>query len=278
MAMLTRSVTTILITGHRGFIGKRLIDRFKSSAPSFKILLYPGDLLNRDDLTKFFAAQQPIHAVVHLAGTFDGDFDTLLKKNVVTTHNLLNTSAEFGVSSFIYASSGAVYGESAPDRPCKEDDPRLPNTLYGLCKKMAEDLVFYFHRSHGLRTIILRFPHVYGESNDKGVLYHFLQGIRTQGKITVYGDGMQSRQFLHVEDACDALEKSLLYRDAGVFNISNPRAFTIREVIDCLKQKKSFGVEYKATNNFLQHLLLDTSKAEKTLGFRAQFTELKLPL
>lgn len=276
--MPTRSVPKILITGHRGFIGRTLIQRLKTSSVSLEILYFPGDLLKVEDLVKFFKEQGPVHTVIHLAGTFDGDFNTLLEKNVVTTHNILNVSTAFDVSSFIYTSSGAVYGNPVLGSPFKEEDPRRPNTLYGLSKKIAEDLVFYFDRTHDLTTLVLRFPHVYGESNNKGVLYHFLHDIQVHGKITVYGDGMQSRQFLYVDDACDALEKSLSYHDSGVFNISNPHSFTLREIIEMLKQKKTFIVDYQPTNNSLQHLLLDTSKAKKYLDFRAQFTELKLPL
>ena len=108
----------------------------------------------------------------------------------------------------------------------------------------------------------------------KKAYYNFLKAIHTKGSITIAGDGSQSRNFLHVSDACNAIIKSVDYNENNIFNISNPVKTSIKELVTILKQYHSFDINYKDADNFLRDLLLDTSKAEKILGFKAAFGDL----
>ncbi|MDB5251197.1 MAG: UDP-glucose 4-epimerase [Flaviaesturariibacter sp.] len=255
----------IALTGSRGFIGKALAARLATAgAPC---IAFPGNLLSTADLESFFE-QHPVDQVVHLVGGFEGDFDRLLETNVRPTQHLLEVGRRYGLRKVIYASTGAVYGEPLGDTS-KETDPLLPNTLYGLAKKLTEETLHFYTRQYGIDAVILRFPNVYGEGNAKGVLYHFLQAIRRDGALTIAGDGSQSRNFLHVTDACIAIEKALAFEGSGIFNISNPVKVSIRDLVDQLACHYSFGVNYREQDNFLKDLLLDTTKAEQVLGFRA---------
>ena len=115
---------------------------------------------------------------------------------------------------------------------------------------------------------------VYGENNDKGVIYHFVNDIKKKGYITIAGDGNQSRNFLHITDACIAIEKALLYNKTNVFNIANTQKLTVNDVVAKLQAKYTFTIKHKSNDNDLKDLLLDTIKAQSELGFTANVNEL----
>jgi UDP-glucose 4-epimerase len=255
----------IAITGSRGFIGANLVAILKEKNIPF--IAFEGDLLEQDSVKEFFRVH-PVKQVIHLAGSFTGSFKQLIQKNVMTTQHLLQAGAEAGLQKIIYASTGAVYGEPV-EEVSVESDKRRPNTLYGLTKKMAEDVIFHYHLVRNLRYIILRFPNVYGEGSKSGVLCNFLTDIHLKGSITVAGDGKQARNFLHVKDACNAIVKSIRHEQNNVFNISTIEKISINELVALLKQFFSFDIHHKAADNNLKNLLLDTSKAESLLHFKA---------
>ena len=252
------------ITGSDGFIGKHLVKYLKNDG-SYNIKCFNGDLLKESDVKEFFR-KKDFDTVIHLAGTFFGDFAALMDANFKTTENLLRIGKENGLKKIIFSSSGAVYGEPIKG-VSKESDPTKPNTYYGVTKLYAEKLIELYNYLHGLQYVILRFPNVYGEGNDKGVIYNFLDGIENKGKITVYGDGSASRNFLHVSDACNAIYRSINYKNSDIFNISNPQKISINDLVSELKKDRNFKVIHKEANNKLHDLLLDIGKAREKLKF-----------
>jgi UDP-glucose 4-epimerase len=256
---------TIGITGGSGFIGSHLTPVLDAAGISYRI--FAGNLLDTKDIELFFLGTR-ITTIVHLAGTFEGSFQSLLEKNVMTTENLLGTGIKHGLKKLIYTSTGAVYGDPVNEQST-EADPLQPNTFYGLSKKFAEDCVRYYQQNHQLHYVILRYPNVYGEGNKKGVLYNFLQAIKNKGEIAIAGTGEQSRNFLHVTDACNAIVKALSYHGApDSFNISNPIRFTINDVVRKFQKHYDFSVTYKPKDNYLKDLLLNIDKAEEKLKFK----------
>lgn len=261
------------ITGCDGFIGKHLIELMEKSG-KYDIRCFKGDLLKEEDVKDFFK-KGDIDIVIHLAGAFFGDFTTLLNANFKTTETLVRIGVESGLKKVILSSSGAVYGEPV-SRSSKEGDPLRPNTYYGLTKLYAEKYLEFYRYTHGLQYVIMRFPNVYGNGNDKGVIYNFLRDIKEKGVVTIYGDGSASRDFLHVSDACVAILKSIGYRNSDVFNISNPVKVSISDLVKMLKQKYTFSVESKEANNNLKSLHLSVKKAESLLGFKARVNKLDI--
>lgn len=264
----------ICITGTDGFIGSNLT---KTLNLNNNIILIPfdGNLLNKDDIVNFFDANKNIDQIIHLAGTFFGDFDELLKINVLTTQNLLHIAVKNGVKKIIYPSSGAIYGEPIMEESL-ETDILKPNTFYGLAKLYTEDCIKYYYNNFNLNYIILRLPNVYGENNNKGVIYNFLTDIKNKREITIYGDGTQSRNFLHVSDVCMAIEKSIFYDKSDIFNISNPTKVSINEIVKILAKKYEFRIIYKEANNNLKDLLLDINKARNELNFLPKVKDLQI--
>lgn len=264
----------ICITGHRGFVGTHL-KKYLSENKKLLVIPFEGDLLNKKDIENFFKKHKDINQVIHLVGSFFGDFENLYRANLLTTFYLLETLSYTNIKKIIYASSGAVYGEPLR-RESKEVDMLFPNTIYGLTKLYAEESIKYFSNTSNIDYIILRFPNIYGEGNNKGVVFNMLNDIKTKRKITIYGDGNQSRNFLHVSDACKAVEKSIFYKKSNVFNISNPKKVKINDIIKILQKKYDFKIEYREENNKLRNLLLNTEKAKKELKFVPKVKELKI--
>ena len=264
----------ICLTGSNGFIGSHLT-KILSSNNEIILTPFEGNLLIKEDIESFFDANIKIDQIIHLAGSFIGDFDELLNSNVLTTQNLLDVAEKNKVNKIIYASTGAVYGEPIMQESV-EDDPLKPNTLYGLSKMYAEDCIKYYANNFNIEFVILRFPNVYGENNKKGVIYNFLDDIKTKQEITIYGTGTQSRNFLHVIDACQAIEKAIYYDKSDIFNISNSIKTSINDVVSILKCKFQFNVAYRPQNNNLKDLLLCVDKAKKELHFSSFITNLEI--
>lgn len=272
----TNKKQKICITGDSGFFGRNLTNEL-SSVRSLELIRFHGDLLKKSDIEDYFNNHGDIDQIVHLVGLFSGSFEKLISINVIALANLLEVALSYGVKKIIFTSSGAVYGES-PSCGSKETDELKPNTAYGLSKKMAEDVLHFYYRYENLKVIVLRFPNVYGPGSDKGVIYSFLRDIEEKKQVTIYGDGSQCRNFLHIKDACKALNLAISYTGSGVFNITNPKKVSINELIDTLKNKYcyEFVTKYEPSNNKLANLLLDSSLAKRELGFEAEFEDIIL--
>lgn len=260
------------ITGSKGFVGSRLTEHFQKQHIPFAE--FTGDLTDSSDVGSFFDDHKP-DIVVHLAGAFSPPFRNQLEKNVLTVQTVLEIGRTRGLRRIIIASSGAVYGEPVRSES-RETDPIRPNTLYGVSKKMAEEIVLFYNKIYGIGYTILRFSSIYGEGNDKGVIYRFIHDIRTTGSVTIEGNGTQSRNLLHVQDAVSAIEKAIQHPHNGIFNVSNPVKVTINQIIDVLKTKHTFTVKYGKPVNDLKDLLLDISKAKKELHFSPSVRELSV--
>ncbi len=265
----------LALVGHKGFIGSHLERYFKKNGTSF--ICFEGDLLSKSDIEEFFLKNKAVTEAVFLAGTFGYDFQKQIEKNILTVQAFLETGRSYGLKKIIYLSSGAVYGEPLHGES-RETDPLSPNTLYGLSKLFVEQCIQYYHRNFGTEYIILRLPNVYGENNYKGVIFDFLSDINKYKKITIAGDGSQQRNFLHVEDACSAIEKSLAYEKTDIFNISNPVAISVNDIVKILKKKYSFEITHKPSENNLQKLLLNIDKAKNILHFTPSHIELEKDL
>ncbi|MCX6808591.1 MAG: NAD(P)-dependent oxidoreductase [Candidatus Berkelbacteria bacterium] len=266
----------IAIFGSDGFIGTHLL-KLLSQNEKIELIPFKGNNLERKEIFDFFEENSGIDQVINLAGTFFGDFDQLSKVNLVVLNNILETATANKVGKIIYTSSGAVYGEPLRSES-KESDPLHPNTVYGLVKKYCEESVLFYNETKRLEYCILRFSNVYGEGNNKGVIYNFLTDIEKSGKVRVTGDGEQSRNFLYVTDACEALEKAIFHKKSAVFNISNPIKVSINDILEKLRQTHKFEVEYVKSDNFLKDLLLNIDKAKEELGFEPKVVDLKLDL
>jgi UDP-glucose 4-epimerase len=263
----------IVVTGASGFIGTNLT---KLLEDEFEVIPFEGDLLDKAQVVDFFEKNKNIDQIVHLVGLFGGSIAELMNVNVNALGNLIEEADRNNIRKITHTSTGAVYGEPKADESF-ESDTLTPNTYYGLSKKIAEDLLRLAKEIDGIDYCILRFPNVYGEGNPKGVVYNFLSSILEKGEVTIYGDGNQARNFLHVSDACAAIRLAMDYTGSGLWNISNPEVVTINELVEIFKEKYDFKVNYLPANNNLKDLILNVDKAKEELGFESKVKQVRIP-
>ncbi|MEM3660817.1 MAG: SDR family NAD(P)-dependent oxidoreductase [Thermoproteota archaeon] len=284
----------VLITGGAGFIGHNLAIRLKnkgfevrvvdslerSTSLAVKKLEDAGVPLTRAGVTSTDEVKnvlKNIDIVVHAAAYTDVAESMenpllYLEKNVLGTASVIEASLKTGVGLFIYLSSAAVYGD--PVRlPVDENHPTDPLSPYGLSKLMGEEAARFFSRL-GLKYVVLRLFNVYGPGQNMayaGVITRFLERACKGLPPVVYGDGEQTRDFIHVEDVAEAVELSIESRNVNqVFNIGTGRPVKIRDLallVMRLKGVKGEPVYAAKRQGDIRHSYAEISKARQLLGF-----------
>lgn len=256
---MTNSTKTILITGGCGFIGSNLVDHLLTQGYRLKILdnlsvgsaeavanrdveLIEGDIRDREVVR---CATKSVTGIVHLAAQTgvipsveDPQFDHEI--NVGGTLNLLQAAVKNGVQRFVFASSNAPVGEQEP--PVDETKVPRPLSPYGASKLAGEGYCSAFHASFGLGTVVLRFANVYGprSTHKSSVVAKFIRRITNGQPLTVYGDGRQTRDFIHVLDLCQAIHLALEAEVGGeVYQIATGVETSVLELIELLKAQYS---------------------------------------
>jgi dTDP-glucose 4,6-dehydratase len=238
---------TVLVTGGAGFIGSHFIRlvlrrhkharvvnldkltyagnldnlRDVESDPRYEFVL--GDIRDKGLVRMIFARVQ---AVVHFAAETHVDrsiYDAgeFVLSNVHGTYTLLDALRAFpAVEAFVHISTDEVYG-SRPGRAARETDPLLPSSPYAATKAAGDHLARAYHVTYGLPTIILRPSNTYGPAQFPEKLIPLFVTNALEGKtLPVFGDGLQVRDWLFVEDHCRAVEAALLRgRGGGIYNI-----------------------------------------------------------
>jgi UDP-glucose 4-epimerase len=176
------------------------------------------------DLVDLFADATP-DVCFHLAAQADvptsvqrPDFDAAV--NVVGSVRVLQAAGDR--TSVVFSSTGgAIYGEC--ERPAREDDPRRPLSPYGVAKLAGEEYLAAWNRLHGTSHTTLRFANVYGPRQEAGleggVVAIFLEAMAEGRETAIYGDGSQTRDFVHVDDVVSALLAAP--GTGGVFNVGS---------------------------------------------------------
>lgn len=260
---------TIGIVGSRGFIGRHLCLELLSQKRNFDV--FEGDALHTSDIEKFFRTSK-VHDVVFLIGSFNVPMKNLLEKNLLTLQTLLEVGVHNGLRKIIYVSSGAVYGIPGSGGSV-ETDALIPTSLYGLTKKYCEECIHFYESQFSVKGVILRFSNVYGDGNNKGVVYEFIKNIQDNRGIVIDGDGEQGRNFLHISDAVSAIYKSLDIKHNEVVNVTNDRRMTINELAKIMARYKKFDIMYDRQKKLSgDRLYLNISKCKKILGFVPNFT------
>ena len=238
---------TVLVTGGAGFIGSHFIRMVLRRHPSTRVvnldkLTYAGNLDNLQDVQddpryefilgdirdkalvrRVFARVQ---GVVHFAAETHVDrsiYDAgeFVLSNVHGTYTLLDTLRAFpGVEFFIHVSTDEVYG-SRTGRAARESDPLQPSSPYAATKAAGDHLARAYHVTYGLPTIVLRPSNTFGPCQFPEKLIPLSLTNALEGKtIPVFGDGLNVRDWLFVEDHCRAVEAAVLRgRNGSVYNV-----------------------------------------------------------
>jgi UDP-glucose 4-epimerase len=238
----TEQGRTVLVTGGAGFIGSHIVDALIENGNRVLVVddLSTGRAenvnsaaeLHQLDIRSAEAAQligsEPIVAIYHLAAqmdvrrsTEDPVFDASV--NVLGTLNLLQAAVNAGVEQVIFASTGgAIYGEQETF-PAPESHPAQPVSPYGVSKLASERYLFYFHVQYGLNVTCLRFANVYGERQnphgEAGVVAIFLNKLLQGQTPVINGDGLQTRDYIHVSDVVAANVAALGRPGFHIYNV-----------------------------------------------------------
>ena len=275
-----------LVTGGAGFIGSHLVDALVARGDEVTVLddlstgrrefVHEQARFVEHDVRKPFETDADV--VFHLAAQADvatsverPAFDSAV--NVVGTVNALEAARAAGAQLVFSSTGGAIYGEV--ERPAREDDPLRPVSPYGIAKLAAEAYVEGWNRVHGTGHVVLRFANVYGPrqsaSLEGGVVAIFLERLVAGEPTAIYGDGGQTRDFVHVDDVVGSL-LAATGRNGGVFNVGAGVETSVAELHAlCVRVA---GVEAEATREAARpgdarRSVLDPEHAAAELGWRA---------
>lgn len=294
----------VLVTGGAGFIGSHLVDRLIAEDLEVIVLdnLQGGKLGNirqhndkknfrfvHDDIRNFNLVKdliKDVDAVFHKAAIVSvpqsiEDPALVNDVNVNGTLNLLKASLDSNVKRFIYASSCAVHG-NAVNLPIKENSELEPLSPYGVSKLAAESYVKVFYKAFGLETVCLRYFNVYGSRQVQGpysgVITQFIDCLAKNLPLVIFGDGEQTRDFVHVGDVVEA--NMLALKNGKIigetYNIATGVATTINQLAKILMEITNKTelrlVRAEPRKGDIKHSVADISKARRELRYKPRIS------
>lgn len=291
----------ILVTGGAGFIGSHLAEKLTWDGHEVTVLdalsdfLYPRNLkeqnikeitshgirfiqadMAKDNLLPAVEGQQIIINQAAIPGLVKSwtHLDQYVQSNIVGLGRLLEAALRSSIEKFIQISTSSVYGRDAVGN---EDSLKTPYSPYGVTKLSAENLVKAYEANFNLDVTILRYFSVYGPRQRPDMAYHkFINAIRRNETITIFGDGHQSRSNTYVGDVVNATIASLYLDDCPggkVFNIAGSESWELLQVIEKIEDilgKKAI-IRFEPTRYGDQQITRgETTKAQKFLKWNAE--------
>ncbi len=252
----------ILISGGAGFVASHLTDRLLAEGHQIVAIdsfltgreenvehlrSNPRYELTRHDVSVPFTIDGHLDYVYHMASPaspfdyLDAPIETMMVGSA-GTKNLLDIALRHRAK-FLLASTSECYGDPL-EHPQKETywghvNPVGPRSVYDEAKRFAEALTMAYHRTHGLKTHIVRIFNTYGprmKLNDGRVVPAFLDQALHGKPITIFGDGSQTRSFCYVSDLVDGLIRLIDSDEAYPVNVGNPAELTISEFAECIQK------------------------------------------
>jgi len=290
----------ILVTGGAGFIGSHIVDRCVAEGHEVRVL---------DDLSNSTVTNLEEHIKKHTIEFLKGDIrdpkavkdsirdvDVVFHEaaqvsvplsmgdplhtddvNVRGTLNLLAAASDERVERFVYASSSSVYGE--PKKlPVTEDWPLQPLSPYAASKIAGEAYCTSFCKARGLPTVCLRYFNVFGPRQGSNgyasVIPAFIRSLLEDRPMTIFGDGIQTRDFVHVRDVVEAnmLAMSTSAAVGVAYNIGSGKPVTVTELARVLGQiaggRSPPPLHLPPRSGDVKHSLADITRAKEALGYR----------
>lgn len=284
---------TVVITGSNGFIGSHTAKHLLNAGYQVigvdigSISNVPGveykqlNLLS-DDIDELLDKYSP-YALIHCAGMADVNYsmqhpDSDFSMNVMMTRKILYAVKEKKPSMrMLYMSSAGVYGN--PQKlPIEENAERRPISPYALHKTIVEDICEYFSRQYSLDIRVLRIFSAYGNGLKKQIFWDMGQKIRNTGKLSLFGSGNETRDFIHIDDLTFAISLIMEAEQEknAVYNVANGKEVSIRQVAELFcdtlgKSREIISFSHENREGNPSNWCADISKVEK-LGYVSQVT------
>lgn len=256
----------ILVTGGAGFIGSHIVDAYVRLGHEVHIVdnLVTGKKENINPSARFIEMdisapeiaellmKERYEVINHHAAQMDVRKSVAepaydLNVNILGSVRLLQAGVENGLKQFIFASSGGtVYGEQEYF-PADENHPNRPISPYGVAKFSVEKYLYYYHVQYGLPYTAFRYANIYGPRQnphgEAGVVAIFAERMLNGEPVTINGDGLQTRDYVHVEDVVQANVLALGKTESGAMNIGTGHESTVVDLFEIINDSLQAGYE-----------------------------------
>lgn len=277
----------IVITGGSGFVGSHLslmlaeendVAVFgRRPLPSHltgKVEFIKGDIRDFQAVEKAMECAETVYhlaAQVGVSCSFSDPYNNFLI-NAVGSINVVEACARNNVKNLVIFSSSAVYGDN-PDVPLKEDADTLPLSPYGMNKDIVDKYISHIRKN----VSIIRPFDIYGPAHDRSCIHHdaistFIYNAGKGRDLIVFGDGNQTRDFVHVSDVCRAAV--MVCGKPGVFNVGTGRPTTLTGLVELINKfsgGKSKIVYSEERSGDIKHSYADVTKL-KAIGWTPEIS------
>ncbi len=303
--MEERSFNTLLVTGGAGFIGSNFIHYIIKKYPEYKIinldkLTYAGNLENLRDIEnnpgyKFIRGDiadrkivdeifksRKIDAVINFAAESHVDRSiedpgVFIQTDIYGTYVLLEAVKKYDSSIYFQISTDEVYG-SIEKGSFKEEDPVKPNNPYSASKAGAEMIVRSFYKTYGTPVVITRTSNNFGPYQyPEKVIPLFVTNLIDNIKVPLYGDGMNVRDWIYVDDNCSALDRVLHNGRTGeIYNIGagneRPNIWLTKKIIEILEKSEDMIEPVTDRLGHDRRYSVNCSKIKKEFGWNTTYS------
>ena len=281
----------ILITGGAGFIGSTLADKLlkiesnnvividnfndyysttlkekniKHNLDNKNYKLYRGDICDKNLLSKIFEENQ-IDVVVHIAasaGVRPSIENPLsyVKNNIEGTVNIVEVMKENGIKKIVFASSSSIYGNCKEEIFSEDLKVSEPISPYAASKSACEQFLYTYSKLFDIQVVALRFFTVFGQRQIPDLaIRKFIDLIKENKPIPVYGDGTTIRDYTYVDDIVDGIISAINYNDTPyeIINLGGGAPVSLNQMIETIEKV----LNKKAT---IEHLPMQLGDVNKT--------------
>ena len=300
-----KTMKKILVTGGAGFIGSNFVRYMLNKYQDYKIvnldlLTYAGNIKSLDDvkdnpnylfvkgdiadnkLVDKIVSDNKIDVIINFAAESHVDRsitnpDIFVKTNVLGTQNLLEVAKKYKTEKFFQISTDEVYGSLGKTGFFTEKTPLSPNSPYSASKASADLLVMAYHHTFGLNVNITRCSNNYGPYQfPEKLIPLFITNALDNKQVPLYGDGLNIRDWLFVEDHCSAIDTVLHKGKNGeIYNVGGNNEKTNKYITDTILKylgKDSSLIKYVADRlGHDRRYAIDATKIKEELGWQPQY-------
>jgi UDP-glucose 4-epimerase len=281
-----------LVLGGCGFIGSHVVDALMDAGHKVRVLdrapeafrpPVPGveyRLASFADPPALAEALEGIEVVVHLISTTVPATSNLdpasdVDGNLIGSLRLLQLMVQKHTPRILFLSSGGTVYGVPKSVPIREDHALRPVCSYGVVKVAIENYLHMFHHLYGLQYVVLRASNAYGERQGhlgvQGVIATFLDKIRNNEDVDVWGDGGVVRDYVYAKDLAQLCSLAALANGPGIYNAGSGRGHSLNEILEALRAVTGRPVRVNtrpARAYDVPRVVLDVARARERFGWR----------